>query len=84
METGVNSIPEEMCWRVAVSILTFFAAIVGIILWVFFFAGNFNAYQNIAAAVAILLGFVAVMGATWAVWGMKQARLSEKGGPKSC
>ena len=62
METGANSIPEGMGWRVAVSILTFFATIVGIILWLFFFAGNFNAYQNIAAVVAILLGFVAVMG----------------------
>jgi hypothetical protein len=48
METGANNIPEGMGWRVAVSILTFFAAIVGIILWFFFFAGNFNAYQNMS------------------------------------
>ena len=73
-----------MGWRVATTILTFFASIIGIILWLFFYAENFNVYQNIAVVVVILLGFVAVMGATWAAWGMKQgAWWSEKGDPKS-
>jgi membrane-bound metal-dependent hydrolase YbcI (DUF457 family) len=82
--TGNNNISEGMGWRVAVSILTFFASIVGIILWLFFYAENFNVYQNIAVVVVILLGFVAVMGATWASWGMRQsARWSERGDPRS-
>ena len=79
-----KSIPEGMGWRVAVSILTFFGSIIGIILWLFFYAENFNVYQNIAVVVVILLGFVAVMGATWAAWGMKQgARWSKKGDSRS-
>lgn len=78
-----NSMPEGMGWRVAVTILTFFVSIIGIILWLFFYAGNFSVYQNIAVIVAILIGFVAVMGATWASWGMKQgARWSERGESK--
>jgi hypothetical protein len=67
-----KSFPEGMSWRVATSIITFFASIIGIILWLFFYAENFNAYQNIAIVVVIFLGFIAVMGATWASWGMKQ------------
>lgn len=78
-----KSFPEGMGWRVATSIITFFASIIGIILWLFFFAENFNIYQNIAIVVVIFLGFIAVMGATWASWGMKQSggawRDSKKG-----
>ena len=78
-----KSFSEGMRWRVATSIITFFASIIGIILWLFFYAENFNAYQNIAIVVVIFLGFIAVMGATWASWGMKQRggawRSSKKG-----
>jgi len=63
---------EGMGWRVGVSIVTFFAAVIAVILWLFFYAGGFNAYQNIAVVVVIFLAFIAVMGATWASWGMKQ------------
>lgn len=80
-----NNIPEGMSWRVTLSIVTFFASIATIIVWLFFFAENFNVYQNIVAVVLIILGFVAVMGATWAAWGMKQAVLrSHRGDSKSC
>jgi hypothetical protein len=65
--------PEGMGWRVAVSIVAFFGSIIAVILWLFFFAGSFNGYQNIAVIVVIFLAFIAVMGATWASWGMKQS-----------
>jgi protein-S-isoprenylcysteine O-methyltransferase Ste14 len=64
--------PEGMGWRVGVSIVTFFGAIIAVILWLFFFAGGYNAYQNIAVVIVIILAFIAIMGATWASWGMKQ------------
>jgi uncharacterized membrane protein YedE/YeeE len=80
-----NSISTGMGWRISVTILTFFGAVIGIILWLFFYAENFNVYQNIAILVVILIGFVAVMGASWASWGMKQAaRRNEKNGTQSC
>ncbi len=65
--------PEGMGWRVAASIVAFFGAIIAVIVWLFFYAGNFNVYQNMAVIVVIFLAFIAVMGATWAPWGMKQA-----------
>jgi hypothetical protein len=62
---------EGMGWRVAVSIITFFGSMIAVILWLFFYAGDFSVYQNIALVVVILLSFIAVMGATWAPWGIK-------------
>ncbi|MDR4490033.1 MAG: hypothetical protein R2685_03910 [Candidatus Nitrosocosmicus sp.] len=52
---------------------TFFASIIGNILWLFFYAENYNIYQNIAIVVVIFLGFIAVMAATWASWGIKRS-----------
>ena len=78
-----NNMPEGMGWRVVLSIATFFASISAIIVWLFFYAENFNVYQNIVIVVVIILGSVAVMGATWAPWGMKQAGWSERSNSKS-
>ncbi len=64
---------EGMGWRVGVSIVTFFGAMIAVILWLFFYAGSFGVYQNLAIVVVILLAFIAIMGATWASWGMRQS-----------
>jgi len=61
-----------MGWRIAVSIITFFGLLIALILWLFFFAGSYNGYQNIAVVFVMVLAFMAVMGATWASWGMRQ------------
>ena len=63
---------DGMGWRVGVTIVTFFAAVIAAILWLFFYAGGYNSYQNLAIIVVIFLAFVAVIGAIWASWGMKQ------------
>ena len=87
METTSKNgkMPEGMGSRVTVSILAFFGSLIGVILWLFFYADEFSVYQNIAVVVVILLGFVAVVGATWASWGLKQAdRRSDKGTSASC
>ncbi|MCL5069205.1 MAG: hypothetical protein M1368_12765, partial [Thaumarchaeota archaeon] len=60
---------EGMGWRVGVTILTFFGAIIAGIVWLFFYASSFNIYQNVAVAAVISLVFIAIMGATWASWG---------------
>ena len=61
-----------MGWRVSVSIVTFFGCMIAGIVWLFFYAANLNLYQNVAVAVVIFLAFIAIMGATWAPWGMRQ------------
>ena len=78
------NVTKGMGWRVSVTIIAFFASIIGIIVWLFFYAGSFSVYQNIAIVVVIILGFVAAMGATWAAWGMRQGSWrSERRDPKS-
>ncbi len=72
-EAGAGPKPDGMGWRVSVSIVTFFGSLIVAILWLFFYAGSFNVYQNIAVLVVIFLVFIAVMGATWASWGLRQA-----------
>ena len=74
VEAGIEHMvgPEGMGWRVGVSIFSFFAAIIAVIVWLFFYAGGYNVYQNLAIIVVIFLAFVAVMSAIWASWGLKQ------------
>jgi protein-S-isoprenylcysteine O-methyltransferase Ste14 len=64
---------EGMGSRVAVSIITVFGLVIALILWLSFYASSYNVYQNIAVAIVMILAFIAIMGATWAPWGMKQA-----------
>lgn len=70
---AVETKKEEMGWRVPVSIIAFFGSLIAAILWLFFYAGNYNLYQNAAIVVVIFLVFIAVMGATWAPWGIRQS-----------
>ena len=53
-----NSLSDGMGWRVTISILTFFASIIGVIIWLFFYAGDYTIYQNVAIVVVIFLGFI--------------------------
>jgi len=70
---------EGMGWRVGATIITFFGSMIVAILWLFFYAGSFTVYQNIALVVVILMAFIGIMGAIWASWGMKQRDHWEKG-----
>lgn len=73
--------PEDtpgFAWRVSLSIIAFFAVIVFIVLWLFFYADVFTLYQNLAVLIASLLIFIAVMGASWAHWGIKYGRKFDK------
>jgi hypothetical protein len=81
MKKGEGSSPsrqEGMGWRVSISILSLFGSLIAAILWLFFYAGEFNVYQNVAVVVVILMVFIAVNGATWASWGMRQANRWER------
>ncbi|MDE1851348.1 MAG: hypothetical protein KGH69_01505 [Candidatus Micrarchaeota archaeon] len=65
---------EGMDWRVGLSIIVFFGTVAGAILWLFFYAGSYSIYQNLAAVIVMFLIFVALMGAVWASFGMKQGK----------
>ena len=56
-------------WRVSLSVLVSFSLVIFLILWLLFYAGKFNIYQNIAAilysfliGIAILVPIVGFLG----------------------
>lgn len=58
-------------WRVALSIASFFGLIIFIIIWLFFYADSYSLYQNLAVLLVSFLVFIAVMGASWSMWGIR-------------
>jgi hypothetical protein len=59
-------------WRVSLSIIVGLGWLVFLVIWLFFYADKFSLYQNIGIFLASILVVAAVMGASWAPWGMRQ------------
>ncbi|HYB07895.1 MAG TPA: hypothetical protein VEB87_07090 [Nitrososphaerales archaeon] len=71
-----------MGWRVTVSVIATMGILVLVVLWLFFYAGSYSAYQNIAVLAVAVLAFIGGVGATWASWGLIQEnRLGSTGSP---
>ena len=84
---GIKQIPKEgkemmktagFTSRVVVSIVVPLAMMIFWIIWFFFYADGFNAYQNIAIFLVTLLGVGGLLGAIWVAWGMKHGKKFEK------
>jgi len=67
-----------MAWRVSLSIIVSIGWLAFIILWLFFYAQSFTIYQNIAIFIVSILVAGAIMGASWASFGMKYGHKFEK------
>jgi hypothetical protein len=65
-------------WRVSLSIISGVGWLIFLIIWLFFYAGNFNIYQNIAIFIVSLLVIGGIMGAAWAPWGIRHGHEFEK------
>jgi hypothetical protein len=61
-------------WRVAVSILIAIGWLSFLILWLFFYAGSYDIFQNLAIMIVSVLVGIGLLGAMWAPWGMRMAR----------
>jgi hypothetical protein len=61
-------------WRVAVSILIVVGWISFLILWLFFSAGDFGIFQNLAIVIVSVLIGIGLMAAMWAPWGMRMSK----------
>ena len=60
--------------RIGISIISFFALLVFLIIWLFFYAGSFSVLQNIAAVLSGIVIFIAVMAGAWVSWGIRYAQ----------
>jgi len=61
-------------WRVAVSILIGIGWLSFLILWLFFYAEDYDVFQNLAIVIVSVLVSIGILGAMWAPWGMRMAR----------
>jgi len=80
---GLKQIPEEgkemmrktgFKTRVIISIFIPFVLMIFLIIWFYFYADNFNIYQNFAVFLVSILVVGGVLGAMWAPWGMKHGK----------
>ena len=58
-------------WRVSLSILVGVGWLVFLILWVTFYASRFTIMENIALILVSILIMGAILGASWASWGIQ-------------
>lgn len=84
---GLKQIPKEgkkmmktagFVSRVVASIIVPFALMIFWIVWFFFYAEDFNIYQNIAIFIVSILAIGGILGGMWAPWGMKHEKDFEK------
>lgn len=61
-------------WRLAVTILLGVGWLSFLILWLFFSAGDYDVYQNLAIIFVSIIVVIGLLGAMWATWGFRYAR----------
>ena len=62
-----------LAWRVSASAVSFFGWLAFFILWLAFYAGDYNVYENIAIIIMSLLAFLALMVSVWVPFGLQFA-----------
>ena len=79
---NAEDIPEEakeffrtpgFAWRVGLSILVVFGWLAFVIIWLFFYAGDYDVWQNIAVFLVSIIVGIGILAAAWASWGIKYA-----------
>jgi hypothetical protein len=69
-------------WRIAVTILTGVSWLSFTIIWMFFFAGSYDAYRNLAVLLASLLIALGTIGGIWLGWGLRYGRQAAPDAPE--
>lgn len=77
-EEWEGEMPPGLAPRVAVTIVVGIGWLIFLILFLAFYAGGFNIWQNLAIMLVSLLVVGAILGPMWAYWGMKTGRVREK------
>jgi len=63
--------PPGLAPMIAVTILVGVGWLIFLILFLAFYAGGFNIWQNLAIIFVSILVVGAILGSTWAYWGIK-------------
>ena len=62
-----------LSWRIAASILLGVGWFAFFIIWLFFYAGQWDIYQNLAIIIVSFLIVLAILAAMWATWALRWA-----------
>ena len=65
-------------WRIVITIVLPFAAIIFLIMWFWYYAEPYSVWQNIAVLLVVLLIVGGALGALWARWSMKHGHELKK------
>lgn len=67
-------------WRVGLSIFVVFGWLAFLLIWLFFYAGDYDVFQNIAVFLASVIVGIGILAGAWATWGIKYAsKFGERG-----
>jgi hypothetical protein len=73
-----NSLNYNFTGRIVLSIVLASTWLIFLILWLFFFATNYNIYQNIAIFLISVIIEGTLLAITWIPWGIKKEIKSDK------
>jgi hypothetical protein len=59
---------KDPAWRIPLSIVTGVGWLVFLVIWLFFYAGDYHVYQNIGVIMLSILAVGLVLGVAWAAW----------------
>lgn len=65
-------------WRVGLTILVVFGWLAFLIVWLFFYAGDYDVFQNIAIFLVSIIVGIGILAAAWATWGIRYASNLER------
>jgi hypothetical protein len=60
-------------WRVGLSIAVVFGWLAFLLIWLFFFADEYDLFQNIAIFLVSVIVGIGILAAAWATWGIRYA-----------
>jgi MFS family permease len=69
---------KDMGWRVSLSIAAAVGWLIFLIVWLFFYAGQYSPYKNIALILASLLILGFILGVPWAIWGRRYMKPEDR------
>jgi len=68
-------------WRVGASIFIVFAWLAFLIIWLFFYASEWDVFQNIAIFLVSIIVGIGLLAGIWASWGIRYASTHKKTEP---
>jgi hypothetical protein len=67
-------IPFAIRWRMIITFILGFGWLAFLIMWLFFYAGDFNIYQNIAVFILSIIVLGGAIGGIWMLFGIRKKR----------